>query len=299
MNEPIENKEKKVGLFFDFANAVNGYIQLFGCNVNHAVLAQLLITMAKKYGRLVSARAYLPFDKARQKVEDVEIRNIYERAKFFTNLVTPKQGPGGDGTDNILSNDILRHLGATPKSWDKFEKLDIFIVVTGDKDYFDALKDVKLEDKEVVIITYRGNKAPSLYIIQSGFIFLDEYVEQLKGKKIDVPKYQSLPTPVPTEETLSLPDIPIRDVIDLITAEINAASPCILVGEKKYISLKQLTRHVLPNQHKMTAMQAELLIDTMTEKGFLIKTNICATAAETVIGIRVPDDLVEMRVVNS
>lgn len=128
-------------LFIDYENVVRS---LRGQNINptHKQLAEIFKTEASKYGELVYARAYAPWD-------------IYPEAMsiFDRNDIKPEYVEGGrkDNADLVMSLEIQEFLRIPGRD------ADTFILVTGDGDFVHVIRILQQEKKRVVVWGVEGS----------------------------------------------------------------------------------------------------------------------------------------------
>lgn len=128
-------------LFIDYENVVRS---LRGQNINptHKQLAEMFKTEASKYGEMVYARAYAPWD-------------IYPEAMsiFDRNDIKPDYVEGGrkDNADLVMSLEIQEFLRIPGRD------ADTFILVTGDGDFVHVIRILQQEKKRVVVWGVEGS----------------------------------------------------------------------------------------------------------------------------------------------
>ncbi len=128
-------------LFIDYENVVRS---LRGQNINptHKQLAEIFKTEASKYGELVFARAYAPWD-------------IYPEAMsiFDRQDIKPEYVEGGrkDNADLVMSLEIQEFLRIPGRD------ADVFILVTGDGDFVHVIRILQQEKKRVVVWGVEGS----------------------------------------------------------------------------------------------------------------------------------------------
>ncbi|MFZ5813978.1 MAG: NYN domain-containing protein [Bacillota bacterium] len=128
-------------LFVDYENVVRS---LRGQNINptHKQLAEIFKTEASKYGEMVYARAYAPWD-------------IYPEAMsiFDRHDIKPEYVEGGrkDNADLVMSLEIQEFLRIPGRD------ADTFILVTGDGDFVHVIRILQQEKKRVVIWGVEGS----------------------------------------------------------------------------------------------------------------------------------------------
>lgn len=128
-------------LFVDYENVVRS---LRGQNINpsHKQLAEIFKTEASKYGEMVFARAYAPWD-------------IYPEAMsiFDRHDIKPEYVEGGrkDNADLVMSLEIQEFLRIPGRD------ADTFILVTGDGDFVHVVRILQQEKKRVVVWGVEGS----------------------------------------------------------------------------------------------------------------------------------------------
>jgi uncharacterized LabA/DUF88 family protein len=128
-------------LFVDYENVVRS---LRGQNITptHKQLAEMFKTEASKYGEMVYARAYAPWD-------------IYPEAMsiFDRHGIKPEYVEGGrkDNADLVMSLEIQEFLRIPRRD------ADTFILVTGDGDFVHVIRILQQEKKRVVVWGVEGS----------------------------------------------------------------------------------------------------------------------------------------------
>lgn len=128
-------------LFVDYENVVRS---LRGQNINptHKQLAELFRMEAAKWGELVFARAYAPWDIY------PEAMSVFDRLDIKPNYV---EGGRKDNADLVMSLEIQEFLRIPGRD------ADTFILVTGDGDFIHVIRILQQEKKRVVVWGVEGS----------------------------------------------------------------------------------------------------------------------------------------------
>ncbi|MFZ5826763.1 MAG: NYN domain-containing protein [Bacillota bacterium] len=148
-------------LFIDYENVVRS---LRGQNINptHKQLAEIFKTEALKYGEMVYARAYAPWD-------------IYPEAMsiFDRNDIKPEYVEGGrkDNADLVMSLEIQEFLRIPGRD------ADTFILVTGDGDFVHVIRILQQEKKRVVVWGVEGSISNRLTTRVGELVNIQDFLE--------------------------------------------------------------------------------------------------------------------------
>lgn len=215
----IEKKPKDVALFIDFENVYIAVREIYGQNPNFEYITE----KAKEYGRLIIARAYADWYRY-QRVTNALYANGIEPVyvpTYYYGQDPNKATAIKNSVDIHMVIDAMRILYT-------HENIEIFIFVTGDRDFIPLVNAIRQKGKMCVVIGVA--EAASSHLAQSAdeFLFYHQLADDIRPVQPQMDPYEAVPEAVKLARQRG--NVPTFGTIKLLLIE--------LLGEFDHTKLK-------------------------------------------------------------
>ncbi len=153
MSVKTSKEQSTVSIYWDYQN------------VPKQDQANSIIDFAKSKGNLIIKKVYLNLDCERQAAAKTFFQNI---DFSYVNIPCPLK----DSADNQLKSDLIDDMSDYPS--------DIVIIVSGDGDFRNLVKLLKVQGKHVIVLAQKGNVKQLLKEQAHEFYFIDELPKKVK-----------------------------------------------------------------------------------------------------------------------
>lgn len=214
-----ETKPKDVALFIDFENVHIAVREIYGQNPNFEYITE----KAKEYGRLIIARAYADWYRY-QRVTNALYANGIEPVyvpTYYYGQDPNKATAIKNSVDIHMVIDAMRILYT-------HENIEIFIFVTGDRDFIPLVNAIRQKGKMCVVIGVA--EAASSHLAQSAdeFLFYHQLADDIRPAQSQMDPYEAVPEAVKLARRRG--NVPTFGTIKLLLIE--------LLGEFDHTKLK-------------------------------------------------------------
>ncbi len=214
-----ETKPKDVALFIDFENVYIAVRDIYGQNPNFEYITE----KAKEYGRLIIARAYADWYRY-QRVTNALYANGIEPVyvpTYYYGQDPQKATAIKNSVDIHMVIDAMRILYT-------HENIEIFIFVTGDRDFIPLVNAIRQKGKMCVVIGVA--EAASSHLAQSAdeFLFYHQLADDIQPPRSQMDPYEAVPEAVKLARKRG--NVPTFGTIKLLLIE--------LLGEFDHTKLK-------------------------------------------------------------